>query len=315
MDVMENLGKSTTGALLEYGIEKFGGTALQGTAKGLTKVGKKALPSSIIEMADKMSNGVTKYGSEFLESHPKAMAAADNWKRFGKWSQDKTGIGSLPEEIGEEWLQVTADAAGNLKNDYDSAGYQNIPPALKEVAQKTPELLISMALFKSAGSLGNHVALGMNDKERQSTLQDMGVDPQIVSRMTRGERADYLHDMVDAQLSPEFMSEVNKTIQDKRRTPSITPDKPVDLLTPAPTQDASPVQQQADAILQASTAPPQTNVPTASTEAAAAPLGEYNIGAQPQANIEAQDAPIPPVPPVEPLRPKHQRILCLGLRA
>ena len=267
MDVMENLGKSTTGALLEYGIEKFGGKAISGATKGLAKVGKKALPSSIIEMADKMASGVTKYGTDFLESHPKAMTAADNWKRFGKWSQDTTGVGSLPEELSEEWLQAATDAAGNLKNEYDSAGLQNVPSALKEVAKQTPEILISMALFKSAGSLGTHVALGMDDKERQATLQSMGVDPQIVSKMSRGERADYLHEMADAQLSPEFLSEIDKLVADKKRTPTIKPDKPVDLLEPR-----TPVEAQGDAILQASTATPQANVPTATPEAAQAPL-------------------------------------------
>jgi hypothetical protein len=265
MDVMENLGKSATSALLEFGIERFGGDVAKAVAKPIgalagaagKKIANKVLPSGLIDMADKMASGVTKYGADFLESHPKVATATENWKRFGKWSGDITGVGTLPEELSEEYIQAAADAALNLRNDNEEWGISNVPPALLEVAKQTPEILISMALYKAAGAGATHVALGMGDKDRQETLKNMGVASDTIAKMSRGERADYLHEMADAQLSPEVVANIQSMIEHAKQNPPVTPTSRMDLLTGERLDTKGATQ------LQASTGTPQPGVPTA----------------------------------------------------
>ena len=313
---IEALAKAFGGAYATHAIETIEHIPGGKWAKGKLA---KHMPSGLMRKGRAIAKAVAKVKDKF----PRLNAAM---RAFNK----ATGFHGLGREIfGEEGAEAFVNALGNLQNEYEKAGVQNLPEGFMRFAKEVPDMALSMSILRGGqyaiGTPGYIAANARRHKDMKTALKAFGLSDARIRGMSVEARADKLNELWESVVTDAQAEDVATVA--RQAVPEIFPEqapefgepggeeaeRPEPATTPA-TEPLAPAPGTAETSQEALTGPEPTPTPTApeiveserpapSPEAGfeasmaagapvAAPLAEPATGTTPEATGEA----VPPTP-------------------
>jgi len=313
---IEALAKAFGGAYATHAIETIEHIPGGKWAKGKLA---KHMPSGLMRKGRAIAKAVAKVKDKF----PRLNAAM---RAFNK----ATGFHGLGREIFvEEGAEAFVNALGNLQNEYEKAGVQNLPEGFMRFAKEVPDMALSMSILRGGqyaiGTPGYIAANARRHKDMKTALKAFGLSDARIRGMSVEARADKLNELWESVVTDAQAEDVATVA--RQAVPEIFPEqapefgepggeeaeRPEPATTPA-TEPLAPAPGTAETSQEALTGPEPTPTPTApeiveserpapSPEAGfeasmaagapvAAPLAEPATGTTPEATGEA----VPPTP-------------------
>jgi len=205
-EVFESLVKAAGGAAITRYIEmgSFPAGRLLSKipgAKTLRQTGGKLVPSQIRALAAKI---------KLLKGKvPRVPAVSKAWRALNR----AIGFQGLGREIlGEEAAEAFVNGLGNLQNEYNKVGLQNLPDAAITFAKQVPDMALSMSVLRGgqyALSVPGYLAGNANRKrDIEKALRAFGVPDSEISSMSTDDRIDKLNDLFNDTITDEQAADI-----------------------------------------------------------------------------------------------------------